>query len=256
MFHYLRLTLKRWSNKLSLARRLKRLSAGWILVLVVLLGAGVTWLIIYQFGGEVMDRAPLTEMQWSRMEALATVIALAFGVGAGLFVLIELIQNSDGRNLDIYRDIYEKFMDTDQVESRRFIYTELYDGDYTGDFARLRRMSAADLKRDYRDLLVKVYRDAGAKRHVKNVLNAIDYFGFLAAQDWVTADELIGWVSPIVVKVWQKIGPLVEYECRVRADEEPDYYEAARNLALWCQRWRKRNLPANLKTTEYTDRRL
>jgi hypothetical protein len=256
MFHNLRLPFRRRIKRVLQAHWLKRLPAGGIFVLVALLSAGATWLIIYQFGGELTDRAPLTETQWGRMEALATVIALAFGVGAGLFVLIELIQNSDGRNLEIYRDIYEKFMDSDQIESRRFIYTELYDGEYTGDFAALHKMSVNDLKRDYRELLVKVYRDAEAKAHVKNVLNAIDYFGFLAARDWVTADELIGWVSPIVIKVWQKIGPLVEYECRVRADEEPDYYESARNLALWCQRWRKRNLPAKLKATEYTDRRL
>jgi hypothetical protein len=41
---------------------------------------------------------------------------------------------------------------------------------------------------------------------------------------------MIGWMSPIVVKVWDKIGPVVEYECLQRP-EEPDFYESAIKLA-------------------------
>jgi hypothetical protein len=63
----------------------------------------------------------------------------------------------------------------------------------------------------------------------------------LVEQDWVTADEVIGWMSPIVVKVWKKIEPAVEYERSLRP-EEPDYYEAAIRLAKRCEEWRNRNL--------------
>ena len=86
-----------------------------------------------------------------------------------------------------------------------------------------------------------VLSDDQARKCVKQVLNLFDYFGFLVEQEWVTADEVIGWMSPIVVKVWERIGPVVEYECSQRP-EEPDYYEAAIRLAERCRKWRDTNL--------------
>jgi len=40
---------------------------------------------------------------------------------------------------------------------------------------------------------------------------------------------MIGWLSPGVVMVWERIGPIVEYERGLRL-EEPDYYMSAVNL--------------------------
>ncbi len=42
-------------------------------------------------------------------------------------------------------------------------------------------------------------------------------------------DDMIGWLSPGVVMVWERIGPIVEYERGLRL-EEPDYYMSAVNL--------------------------
>lgn len=202
--------LKRW---------LKRMSIPTIIFVVAVISMIITVASIYLVAPSWRYGDPLTADQWGALEGFSATVTLAFAVGAGLFFLFEFMETSDSRNLDIYRDIYDKFMSDDQIESRRYIYTHVPDD-----------LSPAELSAHVRG-------DPLAHQHVKNVLNAIDYFGFLADQDWVTADEMIGWVSPIVVKIWQKIGPLVEYEVAQRPTE-PDYYEAARLLAARCAQWR------------------
>jgi hypothetical protein len=66
---------------------------------------------------------------------------------------------------------------------------------------------------------------------------------------------MIGWMSPIVVKVWDKIGPVVEYECLQRP-EEPDFYESAIKLAERCQSWRDTNLVDRQIEISYNKERL
>jgi hypothetical protein len=83
--------------------------------------------------------------------------------------------------------------------------------------------------------------DPLGQAHVKNVLNSFDHLGFLLQQDWVTDDPVIQWVSPMVVKVWERLGPYVAYEMQRR--KEPDYYQAAQLLAKRCQDWRIAQMP-------------
>ncbi len=221
----------------SPVRWMKHAPAGLLLVLVFLVSitCGMMWLLT---GPLLIEFTSLDDDQWSGFEAITTAAAFVFGVGAGLILLVELVQNTDGRNLDIYRDIYEKFMSDRLIEARRYIYSELPD------------------TQNGQELLHYVNAHSEAKRAVKDVMNAIDYFGFLADQDWVTAKSMIGWVSPIVVKVWIRIGPLVEYECQERAASEPDYYESARRLVERCHEWRDQNLPRGLTPARLDKKRL
>ncbi len=185
----------------------------------------------------LVDAASLDAGDWSRLEGLTSVAALALALGTGFVLVIELAETTDSRNLDIYRDIYEKLMAEPEIAARRYIYQQLPDPG------------------DPQTLIDAVQRDPEAQRCVKRVLNMIDYFGFLVDQEWVTADEVIGWVSPIVVKVWVKIGPLVEYECAQRP-EEPDYYEAARKLAERCRRWRDAHYPQRAQAITFDRHRI
>ena len=49
------------------------------------------------------------------------------------------------------------------------------------------------------------------------------------------------WINPMIVKAWSKLEPYVVYEAERR--HEPDYYQAARELAQKCTTWREINLP-------------
>ena len=178
-----------------------------------------------------------TSDQWEHADTLIGIATFAFAVGAGIIVLAEFRETIDSRNLDIYRDIYERFMGDEQIESRRYIYSHKIPEE----------MSEEEI--------AAVTQDKEAQTHIKHVLNVIDYFGFLVEQDWVTGDEIIGWLSPVVVKVWAKIGPIVEYERQQRKEEEPDYYLAAVQLAEACKRWRDRHYP-NREAVEFDPKRL
>lgn len=209
---------------------------------ILLLGFGVALIVgclgIYVVVPRWAYGDPLSVDQWGAIEGFAALATFAFGVTAGLFVVLELMEASDSRNLEIYQDIYEKFMSTKQIEARRFIYSQIPD-DLSGQ-------ELSDFIRQYSEDHPPQEGELSAHDQVKSVLNAIDYFGFLAQQDWVTADEMIGWVSPIVVKVWEKIGLLVAYEIEQRPNE-PDYYEAAVELARKCFEWRLENIPDKIR---------
>lgn len=217
-------------------RHLKRLPTAGVLLIVLVMTVliGVVWIWA---SPTIVDAVSLSETEWSNVAALTSAAALAVALGAGVILLIELAETADSRNLEIYRDIYQKFMSDEQIRARRFIYQELPDPD------------------EPQVVINAVLGSDEARKEVKKVLNLIDYFGFLVQQDWVTSDEVIGWLSPVVVKVWAKIGPVVSYERRQRP-EEPDYYEAAMNLADKCRAWRQNNFPEADEEISFLDDRL
>jgi hypothetical protein len=152
------------------------------------------------------------------MEGIFALAAFALGVGAGLLALVELIEISESRNLEVYKDIFDKMMAPEEVNRRRRIY---------------------QLPEDMKERVDKAVNDPATNEDIKRVLNVLDYLGFLIMQDGVARNEVLRWVSPMVVKLWEKLGPLVERE-RGRRPKEPDYYEAAMFLAEKCQKWRER----------------
>ena len=215
---------------------LKRLSIGSALLFIVGLGlvTGTVWVLV---GPRMAAGLGLSAEEWGTFGAFTSAVAFAFAFGTGIIALVEFRQAVDSRNLDIYRDIYEKLMASDQIEARREIYV---------------RLAAIE---DPAALVAAVLDDEELRGYVKQVLNLIDYFGFIVQQDWVTEEEVIGWLSPVVVKVWEKIEPVVEHECG-RRPEEPDYYVAAIDLARQCRRWRDRHHPDRRRKIVYRADRL
>lgn len=182
--------------------------------LAVVALAAVLWLIL-RIAGVDADF-------WPMLEALSAAAAVAQVFGGGLVALRQMRDSADSRNLGIYNDIFEKLMSAENIEARRWIYTNLPDDPRTG---------IDSLGED-------------GQRHVKNVLNALDHLGFLMEQDWITnegEDAIIRWVSPFVVKCWARLEPYITYEAERR--HEPDYYESIRKLAERCIAWRSANLP-------------
>lgn len=228
-------------DKVMQMRFLKRRSIGTILILIILVTVAIAFLLI-GIAPTLLDAASLDNQQWSGLSALVSVITLAFALGAGVSVLLQISEANDSRNLGIYRDIYEKLMAAEQIEARRFIYQQLP------------IIPAGDS--DARNAAIQgiLDRDQDARRNIKDVVNLIDYFGFLVEQDWVTSDDVIGWLSPVVVKVWVKAGPFIEYE-RSERPEEPDYYISAVNLAEKCRAWRDKAYP-DRKDITFVDQQL
>ena len=52
------------------------------------------------------------------------------------------------------------------------------------------------------------------------------------------------WMSPMVVKAWNKVWPYARHE-RMRRNE-PDYFEQAERLADQCAEWLLKHLPADM----------
>lgn len=226
--------LRRWFKRVRPLRKLdaslKRVPIGLLAVLffVVSLGVGWLWLSIVP---DIINRVGMPEQHWSWLEGLTSAASLAFAVGAGAWVLIQYSDTISNRNLEIYRDIYEKFMDEDQIEARRIIY-QLFPSDPV--VARRLMLENKTLHAAY-----------------KQSLSLLDYFGFLVDKNWVTDREVIEWISPIAVKLWGKIGAVVELE-RVER-KEPDYYIAASHLVVKCEQWRQERFNTTTKDIHYGD---
>jgi len=158
---------------------------------------------------------------WQMMEGLATTGTLAVAVGGGLVLVHQLSEAAHSRSLAEFGKAFDELTSGDQVEARRWIYN-LPDDD------EARRAA--------------VYTPEG-RIHVKLVLNSLDHLGFLVSHNWIVADDVVGWTSAIVVKVWDRIGLIVEEESHRR--NEKDYYVHARQFAALCRDWRRRRLNEN-----------
>lgn len=197
-------------------KNFRRMSARQIGLLAILLSAIVFALVmisvylLWLFGtGE-----PVVEWNlWNMLEGISGALAFAAVAGGGFFALMQLVESTDSRHMDVFNDTFNRLMSDDEIRARRWIYTHLPPDPAQG-IAGLSEIG---------------------QRHVKLVLNSFDHLGFLIMQDWVNDDGIIRWMSPIVLKTWEKLGPYVEYEAARR--REPYYYEAAQELARRCNVW-------------------
>jgi hypothetical protein len=205
----------------GLAKKVKKMSTAQVVWLAASISAAtfIIWMILSIIVWGILQIAGVRFSLWEMLEAVSTAAAVAQFFGGGVVALVQLTESVDNRNLGIYNDVFEKMMSDDNIEARRWIYQNLPAFTPQG-------MSAISPE---------------GQVAVKRVLNSFDHLGFLVQQDWVTAEPVIHWVSPMVVKVWDKLGPYIEHEVQRR--KEPDYYEAARMLAKVCQEWRRTRVP-------------
>ncbi len=154
---------------------------------------------------------------WDAMQGVSAAAAFALTVGGALVIFVQLNAALAGLNLDIYNHAFERMMSKENVEARRWIYREL--------------------PNDFNEGLQYLETHPEGLEHIKLVLNSFDYLGFLVREGWAPSDSVIRWVSPFVVKTWDKIEPYVQREIKRRTNE-PDYYDAACYLAERCREWR------------------
>ena len=212
--------LLRWFRRLSAVQTI--LVA---LILIALIFVG--WISVIRYFWAAYPPVSGRSEFWTVAEGLSSAASFAAVIGGGILVLSQLVESVDSRHLGIYDEAFKRMMSRDETEARRWIMQEL-------------PSNPLDPQAVFRNLSPEQHW------HIKRVLNSFDHLGFLLEQAWITDDAIIGWVSPMVVKVWAKLGPYVEHESRRR--NEPDYYRAARYLAAECEKWRVGNEPDSAVT--------
>lgn len=156
---------------------------------------------------------------WAMIEAVATALAAATVFGAGVFAYLELSEQSKGRYITVADRLFDELNEPENVRARRWVFQHLPADPAVG----LAQMSEEDLDR------------------VKRVLNSLDRVAFLTQAGWIPDELILPWMNAMVVKVWVKLRPYVDYEAARR--NEPDYYRQVRRLAERCAAWRQAHLP-------------
>lgn len=156
---------------------------------------------------------------WAMTEALSTAVAAAAVLGAGFVAYRELSEVASTRHMEVADRLFEELNSAECIEARRWVYHNLTDVPEGG----IRSLTP------------------DGRAAVKQVLNSLDRIAFLTQGNWIPIEMVMPWMNPMIVKVWEKLGPYVEYESHRR--KEPDYYARARELAECCIAWRAENLP-------------
>jgi hypothetical protein len=152
------------------------------------------------------------------VEALSTAITAAAVLGGGYLAYHELNEQAISRYIEVADRLFAELNSSENIAARRWIFQELPQNPKEG---------IASLSDEGRDA-------------VKTVLNSLDRVAFLTQAGWIPDDMIMPWMNPMIVKVWIKLEPYVDYESQRR--HEPDYYEQAHDLAQRCIAWREQHL--------------
>lgn len=165
---------------------------------------------------------------WAMVEAIATALTAATVFGAGVFAYLELAEQSQGRYIAVADRLFDELNAPENVSARRWVFQHLPADPATG----LAQMSEAEHDR------------------VKRVLNSLDRVAFLTQAGWIPDEMILPWMNLMVVKVWTRLKPYVEYE-RARR-REPDFYQQVSRLAVRCEAWREAHQPdAEIKWVDH-----
>jgi hypothetical protein len=208
-----------------------------VLLFILLVLFPLTTYLPYRNRGGVIN--------WPLIEGIASLITVALVIGGLAFAFFEYIQTAVQQSrenaetsFNIYKEVYYKIMNPEAMEARRWIILNLPTrNDQEDDQAWLKRTTAA-LNKHPRGW--KGERPPG-KEYLKEVLNTLDFLGFVAKNYWSMGNELVTWMSPPVAKVWERIYLYVEQEAKQR--NEPDFYESAREFGQYCVQWRNEHYP-------------
>jgi hypothetical protein len=225
-----------------------------IVSIVIVVGAflGALWLFPFtRFLPQTTGTGELAQpVDWSLLEGLTGLATLCLVIGGLVFAFIEYRRSAiqDSRqsaqsSFAIYREMYDRLADPEDAAARRWILQNLptleeMDGDEEAWLARTQEL-LNQRPPDWMDP-----RPPG-KAHLKRILNTFDFIGFVGIHYWTIENELVEWMNPVIAKVWERIYFYVEDEARRR--NEPDYYQAARDLGDRCLQWRvARGLKTNI----------
>jgi hypothetical protein len=184
------------------------------------------------------------EVNWGLLEGITGLATLCLVIGGLVFALIEYrrseIQDSRARaqsSFNIYKELYDKLTNPEATAARRWIVQNLptleqMAGDRDAWLARTKELL---------DQSPEGWTKARApgRDHLKQILIVFDFIGFVASHYWTIENELVEWMNPLVAKVWERVYLCVEDEAKRR--NEPDFYQAARDLGDRCLEWRRKH---------------
>lgn len=176
------------------------------------------WLGIQVFLWLFLSILNVNTSLWALIEALSTAVAAAAVVGGAFVASRELSELANVRHMEVADKLFNELNSPDNIAARRWVFQNLPD----------------DPKEGLRTLTPE------GRAHIKRVLNSLDRVAFLTQSNWIPEEMVMPWMNPMIVKVWVKLGPYVEYERRRR--NEPEYYQVARRLAERCIAWRKKHV--------------
>ncbi|NUQ36670.1 MAG: DUF4760 domain-containing protein [Caldilineales bacterium] len=165
---------------------------------------------------------------WAMTEALSTALAAAAVFGAGIVAFRELREQAESRHMAVADKLFTELNAPENIVARRWVILELP----ADPAATLPGLARAD------------------KDKIKQVLNSLDRVAFLTQHNWIPDDMIMAWMSPMILKTWDKLEAYVAYESQRR--QEPDYYRQVRALARRCDAWRQRTgLDATYKIVDH-----
>lgn len=186
---------------------------------LLLLVAGLLgWLAVNYLLWRVFGQFEIFSNFWAMLEALSTAVTAAAILSAGLVANEEIKEANRTRHLSVMENLFQELNSEEHINARKWIYKKL-----PSTSEELDRLRSKD------------------RHKMKLVLNSIDKLAFLTQSDLIPVELIMPWVNPMVVKSWEKLGPVVR---AVRAErKEPDYYIDAENFAEICIEWRKKLYP-------------
>jgi hypothetical protein len=155
---------------------------------------------------------------WAMTEALSTAVAAAAVLSAGFIAYRELKAQDISRYIEVADRLYSELNSPENIKARRRVFM--------------------NLPEDPEDGIQSL--DEDGRQAIKQVLNSLDRVAFLTREGWIPEEMVMPWMNPMIVKAWTKLESYVDYESKRR--HEPDYYQAAREIAQKCIRWRKANV--------------
>jgi heme/copper-type cytochrome/quinol oxidase subunit 2 len=184
-------------------------------------------------------------INWNLLEGIASLVTVSLVIGGLAFAFIEYVQTAVQQSrenaetsFNIYKEVYYRIMNPEAMEARRWIILNLPTrNDQEDDQSWLKRTTATLNKRPRG---WKNERPPG-KEYLKEVLNTLDFLGFVAKHYWSMGNELVTWMSPPVAKVWERIYLYVKQEAEQR--NEPHFYESASEFGQYCVEWRNKHYP-------------
>ncbi len=153
---------------------------------------------------------------WVVLSSISTLIATAAVFGAGYIAYSELSEISQSRYLDVTDRLFKALNSEESILARRWIFQNLSDS------------------LDYSEI-----NSSDAQKHIKHTLNTLDRIAFITKFGFVSYDEIMPWMHPMIVKSWMKLKPIVLAERERR--NEPLYYKEAEKLAIRTIEWCKSN---------------
>ncbi|MBL7164667.1 MAG: hypothetical protein ISS57_18930 [Anaerolineales bacterium] len=147
--------------------------------------------------------------------------------------------NGDARAPRLYKEIDLRLNDPQAIEARRWIILNVPTLVEVDDDQEVWLAKVKQVLNETTDELDNE-RPIG-KEYLKQVLNWFDFIGFVALHYWSMENELVEWMSPLVAKIWERVGEYVEDEARRR--NEDDFFRAARDFGNYCLQWRREHYP-------------